>query len=138
LSGAEFLDGFALEGELRLLGIGSVLELCCGVDSSRWARYIHTSDNPLIQMLIDYLDNYSLEMFQLIYEPLQLEGHKIEGKIFGPVEFRKVSYYETHPKFTLADMVKAATRITTILPKQCIKSTVEGFMCSITLASIHN
>jgi hypothetical protein len=36
------------------------------------------------------------------------------------------------------DIVKAATRITTILPKQCIKSAVEGFMQNITLLSIHN
>ena len=77
-------------------------------------------------------------MFQLIDETLQLELHKIQGKIFDPVDFQKVRCDKTHSKFALVDIVKVATRIMTILPKQCIKSAVEGFMWTIAFISIHN
>ncbi|KAI9436767.1 hypothetical protein F5148DRAFT_1154487 [Russula earlei] len=62
LLGVKILDSFVLEGKLRGLGVGSVLELCSGIDSSCWARY-------------------SLEMSQLIYEMSHFQLHKIQGKI---------------------------------------------------------
>jgi hypothetical protein len=77
-------------------------------------------------------------MSQLSYETLQLELHEIQGDIFGPVDFRKIGYNETHSEFALADMGKAATRITTILPKQCIKPVVKSLMQSITFLGIQN
>ena len=77
-------------------------------------------------------------MFQPIYKTLQLDLHKIQGKILGPVDFQKVRCDKTHSKFALVDMMKVATRITTIFPKQCIKSAVECFMWIIAFLSIHD
>ena len=77
-------------------------------------------------------------MFQPIYKTLQLDLHKIQGKILSPVDFRKVRSDETHSEFALVDMVKVATRITTIFPKQCIKSVVECFVWIIAFLSIHD
>ena len=77
-------------------------------------------------------------MFQLIYKASQLDLHKIQGKVLGPVDFRKVGYDETHSEFSLAEMMKVATRITTIFSKQSIKLAVEGFMWTIAFISIHN
>ena len=73
-------------------------------------------------------NKYSLEMFQPIYKMLQLDLHKIQGKILGPVDFWKVGHDKTHSEFALVDMVKVAARIMTIFPKQCIESAVECFM----------
>lgn len=57
-----------------------------------------------------------LKMFQFSYGMLQFELDKIQGRI-GPVDPRKVGYDKTHAKLALADIVKAAIRITAILRK---------------------
>jgi hypothetical protein len=67
-------------------------------------------------------------MFQLSYKTLQLKLNKIQGKSRSPVDFGKVSHDKAHSEFPLADIVKATTRITTILPEQSIKSAVKGLM----------
>jgi hypothetical protein len=76
-------------------------------------------------------------MLQLCYEMPQFELNKIQGEI-GPVDFGKIGYYKTHAKFALVDMVKTAMRITAVLPKQCIKSAIEGFIQSVTFLSVHH
>ena len=136
LLSVKILDSLALEGELSCLEVGSVLEFHCKVDSLCWAWYIHSSNNKLIEMTKKV--KYSLEMFQLIYKTLQLDLHNIQGEIFGPVDFRKVGYDESHSELSLVDIVKVATRIMTIFPKQCIKLAVEGFMWIIAFLHIHN
>jgi hypothetical protein len=80
----------------------------------------------------------ALKMFQLHYEMLKLELHKIQGKSHRPVDFQKVRCDEAHSEFALADVVETTARISAILPKECIKSAVESFMWGITFFGIHN
>ena len=79
------MDSFVLEGKLRGLSVHSVLELCGGVDGSCWARCIHLSNNPSIQLANNHLGTHW--RYFNPSETSQLELHEIPGKIFGPVDF---------------------------------------------------
>jgi len=76
-------------------------------------------------------------MLQLFYKTSQFELNKIQGEI-APVDLRKVRYDKSHSEFALADMLKAATGITAVLPKQRIEMAVESFVWDITFLSVQD
>ena len=93
-----------------------------------WVQTCTTDDNKIGRIL---------KNFQLCDEALQFKFYKIQWKACHPVDFRKIRHYKTHAQFTLAYIVQATIRITTVLCKHCVESAVESLMWRIEFVGIH-
>ena len=134
------LNSFALEGKFRCWSIGCILELHSKIQWAYGLGYIWSSNNWLIHTgsQTNNPTQYILKKFQLCDEMLEFNLHEIQWKACCPVDFREVWHHKVNAKFTLAEMVQAAIRVTTVLCKHCIKLSVEHFMWIIMFLSVHD